>query len=366
MSDVFAAFQNTIHGWFQQNAQQFQYVTLPAAQVSAVPGAAEIAYGQPLTPQKSYFRLWLSEMFLTDAKNWFTDLFPAVHAATTLKFGGQNAVTVSRVGTPTEEQMAGGPRLNLCLLDLTPFSGGTVTVQTTLLAVPGKNDLAAALGVLKDVSELVAPPLGTALAVAQKVSGGLQSLADVTGATPRLHFAQTFTNAGGGGGADLRTGYVAVLRATAQSVDAARLRVVNDRLHLAPASQSGPTTAFTGCDYLLLRIEGRTERDDWRLAPIADPLDRAITAAQMGRTDEVQAYRTVALTAALESPDLAVHDRRRVVQAIKAEIGDWEAGALGGTGDQARDLNGIMAARALPLDQAANLPPLTFAEVFGA
>jgi hypothetical protein len=142
-----------------------------------------------------------------------------------------------------------------------------------------------------------------------------------------------------------------------------RLSVKEDRLYysIKPSSQPVP---FTGYDYMLFRVEGRNQRDDWRLKNIQEPLDKAIEATLQGESEKAGAYRTVALTAALQSPDLAVYDRRRVAQAIKEELVAIGSEGLGAVGDEIRDLNSIVEARAISMDQAAARGEMSFEELF--
>jgi hypothetical protein len=116
---------------------------------------------------------------------------------------------------------------------------------------------------------------------------------------------------------------------------------------------------------MLFYIEGRAERDDWRLSNIQGPLEQAIAALVAGEKEKADALRKVALTAALTSPDLAVQDRRRVALAIKAELDAIAAEGLGATGGEVRDLGTLVQARASSRARAAQLPPLTFEELFG-
>jgi hypothetical protein len=117
---------------------------------------------------------------------------------------------------------------------------------------------------------------------------------------------------------------------------------------------------------MLLRVEGRKERDDWRLRDIQDPLSVAGQALleTPPNTVKADAYRTVALAAAWQSPDLAQLDRRRVVQAIKAELAELADEGAGAVGGEARTLGEIVSARAMRREQADALGELSADEVF--
>ena len=344
-----------IGGWFGRKAGRLVYETIPAERTDR-PGEQV-----PLQPYASYFRLWLSEMYLSRRSGWGRSWLPAVHSEVRLTSGNHEGVTVSRVAQPPQDQLAEGVRLNYQLTDLLPFNGGAVEVEASLLALEESDQLKAALGVLAGFSSLVAPPIGQAMAVAERVSLGARDL--ITAGQGRVHlgFHETLTSDGGGGQV-LRPGYLVVLRATGDEVDRGRLHVREHQLH--HRGDDGTLRPFDAADYLLLRVEGRGERDDWRLRDIQEPLDQAILALAEGDAARAAAYRTVALAAAWKSLDLAQLDRRRVVQAIKDELAAFAADPRGATGRTARDLGALVAVRAMPRARAAAEGDLTAAEVF--
>jgi hypothetical protein len=347
-----------VRGWVDQNAARYVYARVPAERTDA-PAAED-----PMVPYASYLRLWLNEMYLSKSTAWGKAWFPAVHAEVQLAFGDQCPVTFARVVDPPGQQ-TGGVQLNERLTELLPFNGGVVEVEAALLALPGRDYLATAVGVLKEFSALVVPPLGQALAVAAKISTGTRDLLGASQGGVHLGFHQAFASEGGGGGNVLRPGYHAVVLATPAQVDPDRLWVLGDRLHYAADGRQAPAP-LQGHDYLLLRVEGRSERDDWRLRDIDEPMREAIMALSQGDATRAAAYRTVALAAAWRSPDLAVRDRRRVVAAVKEELAAVEEAGFGAVGTGLRSLDEVMSARAMPPARAAALGELSAQEVFSA
>jgi hypothetical protein len=344
-----------IHGWFSAAESHKVYARIPHERT-------DVAVEQPpLVPYGSYFRVWLSEMFLTDRVAWGRQVFPAVHAEIHLEYGGRSEV-ISRIAQPS------GPGVwsNQELLGLMPYNGGTVEIEAALLGLPGADYLQQAVGVLASFSNLVVPPFGQVLDVAGKVATGIRDLVGGTQGQVHLGFHETLISAGGGG-AVMRPGYLALVLATQQQLDETRLCVAGDRLLHTRRPGERPQ-ALREFDYMLVRIEGRSERDDWRLKGIQEPLSQALAALARIPPDVpgAQAYQNAALATALQSPDLAELDRRRVVDAIKAEISDVQARGLGAVGDEMRDLNAIMAARAISRERSAALGRLTSAEVFGS
>jgi hypothetical protein len=344
--------------WLSDNAKHFVYAAIPKEQVE------EDYDDSPLEPSGSYFRLWLSEMFLTKRVAWGKEWFPAVHGEVRLQFGDQGA-TFSRVAQPPKDRLSEGVRLDYRLTDLLPFNGGVVEIETALLALKGADYLGTAIGILQQFSSLVAPPFGQAISVAATLATGTRDLLSATQGNIHLGFHQEFVSIGGGG-AVLRPGYFAVILADPGQLSAENLVVRDGQLFY----RDTPGTAsrnLQGYDYILLRVEGRKERDDWRLKDIQDPLNIAIQALAETPPNEVTAaaYTTVALAAAWKSPDLAQKDRRRVVQAIKAELADIASESRGATGPVTRGLGDIVSARAMPRDRADALGELNPEDVFG-
>jgi len=347
---------DAVRSWFDDAAQKHVYVQIPPERTD---NQGEQA---PLKPYGSYFRLWLSEMYLSRRTSWGRSWLPAVHSEVHLAFGGQPGVPITRVAQPPTDKLAEGVRVNYQLTDLLPFNGGVVEIETSLLALKESDQLQTALGLLAGFSSLIQPPIGQALAVAEQVTLGARDLFAAGQGGVHLGFHETLTSEGGGGQV-LRPGYLAVLLAGQDEVATERLSVSGHRLHYQQ-TPGGPVRAFDGADYLLLRVEGRTERDDWRLPDIQEPLDQAIIALSQGDEVKGNAYRTVALAAAWQSPDLARDDRRRVVMAIKEELDAFGADPRGATGRMTRGLGELVAGRAMPRERAAAEGELTAAEVF--
>ncbi len=357
-SNTLQSLMDKIRGWVDQNADKYVYAPIPKERTDASDD------NTPLKPLASYFRLWLSEMFLTKSVAWFQGIFPAVHSEVKLQFGDQQAVTFSNVAAPPQNQLARGVRLNYRLTELMPYNGGIVEIEAALLALKGPtNYLATAINVLQEFSSLITPPLGQVLTVAAKIAAGTRDLLSATQGDVYLGLHQTFTSPGGGGQSIMAPGHIAVILATPRQVDAKRLYVKSDQLCYSPQDGASPVP-LQGYDYMLFRIEGRQERDDWMLKNIVEPMQQAITALSQGETAKATAYKTVALAAAWQSPDLAFYDRRRVVEAIKEQLAQIEGGGLGAIGDEVRDLNAIMAARAISIEQSVALGELTADEVF--
>jgi hypothetical protein len=346
-----------VKGWWTENARHHVYAPIPKEQTD------EEFDDAPLEPGGSYFRLWLSEMFLTKRVAWGKEWFPAVHGEVRLQFGGQGA-SFSRVAQPPQDQVGEGVRLDYRLTELLPYNGGVVEIETALLGLKGADYLGAAIGVLQQFSSLISPPLGPAISLAQTLASGTRDLLSATQGSVHLGFHQELVSAGAGG-AVLRPGYLAVILAEPGEISPDRLSVRGSRLLYREVPGPQPSH-LTGYDYMLLRVEGRKERDDWRLKNIQEPLTTAGQALLEAppNTAKANAYRTVALAAAWQSSDLAQLDRRRVVEAIKAELAQLADEPDKAVGGSLRPLDEIVSARAMRREQSDALGELTADEVF--
>ena len=302
-------------------------------------------------------------MFLTKRVAWGREWFPAVHSEIRLQFGGRDAA-FSKIAQPPQDRLGEGVRLNYRLTELIPFNGGVVEIETALLGLKGADYLGAAIGVLQQFSGLISPPLGPAISIAQTLASGTRDLLNATKGNIHLGFHQELISAGAGG-AVLRPGYLAVLLAEPGEVTPDRLFVREGRLRYSqgpgqqPAASRGTTTCC--CESRDARSEttggSRTSRtrSAWPAQALLEAPPNTVKAA---------AYRTVALAAAWQSPDLAQLDRRRVVQAIKAELAELADEGAGAVGGEARTLGEIVSARAMRREQADALGELTADEVF--
>lgn len=322
MSNALQAFGSMVKGWVTANADHYLRVVIPADHVLPAPENSA-----PLEPDASYFRVWLSEMFLSKSVDWGAQQFPAVHTEVTLTFGNQAEVTFSRVSQPPKDQIGKGVFLNYLLSELMPYKGGVVTIDAALIALKGEDYLRTAIGVLQQFSGLVTAPLGEALNIAGKLTIGTRDLLASTGGNIHLGWHDSFVSKGGDGGLVMKPGFYAVILGTQQQVEPEKLYVKDGRLYKGNDLQSA--SPLSGFDYMLFRIEGRKERDDWRLKTVDEPLKKAKAALAKDNNEEFAAYRKVSLVAALESPDYSETDRQRVIATIKQELKKLQESGLG-------------------------------------
>lgn len=298
--------------------------------------------GVTMTPDDSYLRIWLSELFLAKAASWGADRTPAVEAAVRLVAGGQapgSFVTLVQPPVPAGR----GASEDYQLTGLLPYRGGPVELQATLHQILGRNHLGTAIDILAGFASLLTPPLSAALAIAGQVAAGVEKIVEANAQDPvlALHAARMAPGAGGPG--ELRPGWLAVVRATADELP-------GEELHLDDGRLCRNGRRLTGYDYMVLRIEGRRERDDWR----TPDLDKAIQTATWAKatirsgeygSGEYRRLRDEALSKIYFSADLTSPQRRQLAAAVRGEL---DAVGPGAVADREPTVADIVAGRGLP------------------
>lgn len=272
-----------------------------------------------MTPNDSYLRIWLSELFLAKEVAWGAERVPAVQASVRLVFGApapRTFVTLVRPPVTTGH----GVFEDYQLTELLPYAGRSVELQVALYGILGKNNLGTAIDVLSGFASLVTPPLSTALSIAEMVATGAEKIIEANASDPLLCLQGTLAAPGGGLANELKPGWLAIVRATEDELPATELTIADGRL-----CRNGARLA--GFDYLVLRVEGRRERDDWRTPDLDQAISAAAYAKDLGRSEEFERLRADALSRVYFSPDLTPAQRRQVAQAVKEELGSAEEGA---------------------------------------
>jgi hypothetical protein len=309
---------------FRNEAQQRERIVLLPDHIFPAPVSAE-----PVLGGKGYFRLWLSEMFLKRDRDWGRTLYPVVQSLTTFRFGSPAAdIEFAQVAGPShlasidQAHLDRVVQLDYALTPLVPYSGGTVQVETGLIATKADDMLKRFLDVMSSFSSLLnVPQLSSVLGIAETVSKGMEQLLGVTDKELVLGYEQTFAD--GGGGNQLRSGYIAVVDAPRGTLAPAQVWVKDGALLTGP--DLAGAQPLTGVHYMLMRLETSPTRSDWpTLGTISEPLNKAtnlmaqIDATGMPNFKGAEGFILQAIAAAWTTPDLIEDDRKRVAAAIKA------------------------------------------------
>jgi hypothetical protein len=314
-NNVGRAVWNRVRSWFDQNADHLTVRFIPDGE------------GAPVQPYAGYLRLWLAEGFLAKQKSWGATHFPALHGGVSLSFVGNEPATFTTLARPPQAWTTPGARLDFPITPLVPFNGGTVEVEAALYQATVEGPLGVAVDVLGSLAPLMGPPLSLAAAIADKVSDGLDQVLDATGNQPVLGLHWTMISPGGGGNV-LRPGHLVLIGAPAPKLTGTPV-ISAGRLHLQPAR--GDAALPTGIDYLVLRVECRPDRDDWRLPEIDTLIREAGEAFIRGQHDTFASRRTEAIARAWNCRDLTPADQKRVALLVSEELDDLkQLGAVPG------------------------------------
>jgi hypothetical protein len=290
------------------------------------PGAA------PLVPNDSYLRVSLSELFLANEREWGGDRIPAVQASVKLLFAGPRPQTFATLIQPPATT-GHGSFADYLLTEWLPYRGQPVELEAALYEILGQNNLLTAISIVSDFASLVTPPVSAALAVVDKVTAGIEKVIEVNAKDPTLVLHGTLA------GADLRPGWLAVVRAPERELSPGSLTLSAD----GRLSRGG--ARLTGYDYIVLRLEGTGTRADWRTPDLDEAINAALYARDVGRHKEYRQLRAEALGKIYFSPDFTPPQREQLALAVKQELGQAAPGAAAGGGMTVKE---IVERRGLP------------------
>ena len=288
----------------------------------------------PIKAGEAYCRLILVEMRLSKQIDWFKARYPVVHSAIRFNYGGDK-VTVPYLAGPgfirdlTQENLDRVIPCNHYLTPLFPFNQGEVEIQVGLFSMVANDPITKFITTIGRFTALLpVPELSTVLNLTEPVYKGIEDLIGIGDSCLNLGYQQTFSEAGGGGGNDLRAGYFVVILAEDQQIDSNVLCVVNDSLGVA---SPGKVKAFLrnkktldGYSYMLFRIEKRTAQDWESLGHIKDLVYKAQDAVAEGKYSEVKSNLLPAIRIAVfRSPDVAKIDRKPMILKIEEALKEF-------------------------------------------
>jgi len=310
---------------------------------------AEIAVaGTPaLVPDEHYFRVSLAQMHLADQSTLLADWVPGAHVTVGYRRQGAPDAEYSRVLRPDPERLAQGARLNFPVSDLVPYRGGVVEIEAALFGLQTGNRLDLVVDVLQLVSGLGLPAVGPALQVAGQVTKAARELV-ASGGAVHLAMHQSYV-AGGGANADnvLRPLYIAALLAEDGPAPKS-LSVAGDQLQAA--DDAGGATPLLGRDFVLLKIEGRPDRDDFWLPELELFLSKAIAALRANDRSRAEDYQKDAIAAVWDSPALTWVDRDRVIASVRQRFAAVANSGLGAAGDREPSVRELVETYGPPVD----------------
>jgi hypothetical protein len=293
-----------VRSWFDQNADHLALHFIPDTD------------GAPVQPYAGYLRLWFAEGFLAKQKSWGNTHFPALHGGVSLAFAGNEPTTFTTLTRSPQSWTMPGARLDFPITPLVPFRGGMVEVEAALYQATVQGPLGIAVNLLGSLAPLMGPPLSVAAAIAGPVSEALSTVLEETGNQPVLGLHWAMISPGGGGNV-LRPGHLVLMDISEPKLTGVPV-ILDGRLHLQVPK--GSAVLPTGVDYLVLRVECRPDRDDWRFPELDALIRTAGDALIRGQQEAFASWRTEAISRAWNSLDLTPTDQKRVALLVQEEL----------------------------------------------
>ena len=308
--------------------------------------------------EEHYIRIWLTEMFLRDNGSWFTKRYPLTYSLISLNAAGQSKEYANVSGKNKLEikqtNLGQSVLVNYPMTPLLPFRGGTVEMDCGLVSMVASNIIQKFTGVVSDFAgKLGQAQISAGIDLAAAVAASVQDLLGAGDAVSKLYYHNAF--AAGSGGDPLTSGYILLSERPEGEIDAGTLWITPSgvRQGYDPASLS----ALRPQDYMLIRIEVRADRADYRSFDyIKQPFDAALDAKDEGDDAKGRVLLAQARGAVNRSPDFTATDRKRIRAAIEAayQSGGWVSDA-GGREAAAPD-RFATAVSMISLEEARNLP----------
>lgn len=283
-------------------------------ETSRAPAGLNLA---PILPDAAYLRVTLRRMRIVNVRVGSNKFYAAVHADLGLWHDSGRFINFKQVVTPSELKDVSAASLDRTivrdqvLLGPTPYRGGPLQLNFALLSVKSSNLAGPYLEVLSGLSGLAGVSyIKAAEPFLQPIAQGINLLFGVADAAARE--VQVIANLD-----PVEPGVFVVLRATADEVNLAELRIAND---WALLENSG--MPLSGYPYAVFSVEALSQKYDWKGIPdVKAAYDRVADAA---RKDDATGYReglAAFRRATYLSDDLLMPHAKELVTQVEDKLG---------------------------------------------
>jgi hypothetical protein len=226
---------------------------------------------QAFEPEKGYFQIVLSEMFLRDRRQFWQGFVPLSITINDFIYGGSRHTIPFFVDNKLLqgiERYVKEPQVeyyNTKVAGPTPYAGGTVSLFVGLFRIQVDNLAEKLFNFLQTVvSTFDFTVVSTYLDIARALTRGLEDLLDMEQVQFRLGTRDVFTDRPGDTN-QFKEGYLVYVNSPENSISADRLWVKDGRLRIG--SNKDATQRFTQDDYCLIHIEHLPARTDYTTLP---------------------------------------------------------------------------------------------------
>ena len=270
MSDLLSQISAFVQGLAAGALKQPKAVTIPPA--NCLPLGSS---GVDVSKDKCYLTLTVNELFLSEARKWWTEYQPMVVVATSFSQGGTTITVPAVVGPSLLEQP--GKKLpqgllinNIEVAGPIPYRGGNLTISILLYRVQHSNHAKDLLKVVEGVSKAIGPTAD--LSMLTKVGGalmdGVGSLLTLGDTEPIMGQRFTMSPVGPGG---IKTFYAALIATGTQALSD-NLSVDSGKLRLGIGQNA---REYTSDDYVLYSLSAPARRTDESALPFYPLFQRA-------------------------------------------------------------------------------------------
>lgn len=275
--------------------------------------------GTPFASRQHYFRVYVNELYLQHAREWFVKFDPMSFVATRYVYDREETTAAFVVGPKLLQEFKdvdppeGMIFRNTPVTGLHPYQGGSVELTIVLSRLPRQDNAAQLLRVLENVTAALDP--STAFSTYVKLGGtlldGVEALLGIDGTQSVLGYRVTVDP---NVGMAFEPGFHALLDVDERTVDPERFFVKDSRLH---EHVNGGLQPYRGSDFLLFSVLQGTARNDERLLPFYPLWATAQDLAAKPEPhywQEAKANFNALKRAMLVSPDLTEPDYERLLE----------------------------------------------------
>jgi hypothetical protein len=276
--------------------------------------------GRVLEPGRDYFRIELCELMLAERSGRSRDGIPLLICETQFVYDYSTVSLPVVIGLSDLDDRR-VPKLRRFVAGPHPLRSGALTFKLTLLRLPDSRSNAALVRILLNTTAPFdfARDLNSYLRATERLQDSIAELTNGSDAEVLLAFKTSFAQ---DHGQPLASHFGCAIRGPANSLDLNRLRV-NDYSLYYETRPSG-LERLVSADYVLYRVSGESTRDDWDSLPFAGQFDSVMRDAARGDNESwnrAQAGMRSIAADVLSSPDVTHDDARRIVEAMRQELG---------------------------------------------
>jgi len=284
------------------------------------------ASGARFEPKKQYFAVVINEMFLAQARQWWTEYDPMALVVSEFTYDGKRTTVPFVVGPSLiqakVEQIPGGMAITDTLVaGVHPYVGGKFALTIILAQVKRQSHAGKLLELVETVGR--AFPEGAALEPYLKIAGAVLNGVDtLLGLEDTRPIAGQRWEYNDGISPWLEPGFFALIDADVKDLNESRLSVQKGRLLDGVGATAPP---FRRSDFLLysLRVvDARTDISELSFYPLFKKALQAAASNEEGSWDRAKATLVTVVQEMLMSPDLTFAQVQQLAVEFKSQLVD--------------------------------------------